>query len=173
MANIVTAQPLVTVLLANGFGWKFEYSATLAAGVTNYVGFITSAYGAIIDDRAFASEGDDTLFTLFRNTTWSGGTPGAMFNRSDRFWADSSRSPVTALSTSVTASPSAANAMGSIKLRSVGIPSVSIASESNSIFLAPSSSYVVSVTNNDAGSALISFSLVIFQDRISSGIIKW
>lgn len=173
MANIVTAQPLSTVLLANGFGWRFEYSATLGAGVTDYIGFVTSSYGAIIDDRSFTSDGDNTLFTLYRGTPWTGGTPAPLANRSDRFWADSTRSPVTSIATGVTATPSAANAMGSIRLLSTGSPDVSIVSEGSSIFLAPSASYVVAVSNNDAGSSIAGFSMIIVQDRISSGIIKW
>jgi hypothetical protein len=63
--------------------------------------------------------------------------------------------------------------MGSINLRSLGAPTVSITTEGQDIFLLPNSSYVIAVTNNDAGAKTPAMSIILYQDRISSGILKW
>lgn len=174
MSNQVSNQPLSQILIANGFAWKFEFAAAaLAAGATVNLGFTTGPQGAIVSDRSFSTDGSAAFFGLYRNTTYTGGTPLTLFNRSDRFWNDTSRSPVTAMASGVTATPSAANLMGSINLRSLGAPTVSITTEGQDIFLLPNSSYVIAVTNNDAGAKTPAMSIILYQDRISSGILKW
>lgn len=173
MSNLVATQQLSNVLLANGYGWKLEYAASgLAAGASVDIGITTGAFGAIIGDRSFSTDGTGAFFGLYRNTSYTGGSPLALFNRSDRFWGDSSRSPGVILS-GVTAAPAAADLMGSINLRSLGAPAVSITTEGQDIFLKPSSAYVIRITNNDAAAKSPALSVVLYQDRISSGIIKW
>lgn len=173
MSNLVSAQQLSSVLLANGYGWKLEFAATgLAAAASVDLGITTGSFGAIISDRSFSTDGSAAFFGLYRNTSYTGGTPLTLFNRSDRFWGDSSRSPGTILS-GVTAAPNAADLMGSISLRSLGAPAVSITTEGQDIFLRPNSSYVIRITNQDAAAKSPALSVAIYQDRISSGIIKW
>lgn len=167
------SQAVTSLLLANGYGWKLEYAATaLASGATINLGFLTGPYGAILGDRSFSTDGSGATFNLYRATSWTGGSLLTIFNRSDRFWGDTTRSPFTSVASGVTAAPSAANLMGSVTLRSVGAPAVSIFAEGQDVFLAPNSSYVVAVTNSDAAAKTPAMSLILYQDRISSGILN-
>lgn len=172
--NLVGTQQLSSILLANGFGWKFEFSAAaLAPAATLDIGMTTGTFGAIISDRSFSTDGSAAFFGLYRATSFTGGTPATIFNRSDRFWADSTRNPFTTMSTGVTATPSAANLMGSVSLRSLGAPAVSIQTEGQDIFLSPLSNYVIRIRNDDAGAKSPGLSVVLYQDRISTGILRW
>jgi hypothetical protein len=173
MSSFINNQDITDLLIANGWAWRFEYTVNVGAGATVYVGFTTGDKGAIIHDRAFDTEGADTLFTLYRGTSYTGGVAYTLANRNDRWWAVTDRRPMTDVKTGVIAVPSPANAMGSIRLWSTGAPAVNIASESNHIILAPNSSYVVAITNNDAGAQDCAMSLVLMRDVISTGIIEW
>lgn len=172
MSNQVTSESLSNILIANGFAWKFEFATSLAAAASINIGIATGAMGAIISDRGFSTDSTDALFVLYRGTSFTGGTPVTLANRSDRFWADSSKLPGTVAS-GVTAIPSAANAMGSVRLRTGGPIQSTIGADSQNICLAPNSNYVITLTNNGAALSSLAISAVLFQDRITSGIIKW
>lgn len=163
----------VETMIRAGFGWRFAWSGTLLAGTTVILGMVVGPYGAILLDRAFSTDGDDTTFALYRGTTWTGGVAWTPSNRNDRFWASAPRMPTTSAATGVTATPSAANVMGAIRLHTVGPKSASIYGEGSAIILAPGGSYVVSVTNNGTGSSQDALSVLAFQDRVSSGLFDW
>lgn len=173
MPNQVVNQELTDLLIANGFAWRYEFSQSINAGATVYIGFLTSSDGAVLHDRSFDTDGDDTTFRLYRQTAYSGGSDAAIVNRNDRFWGVTARRALVEVKTGVTTTPDAADIMGSVRLLALGGPAVSIASESNHIVLAPSSSYVVSVTNNDSNPATCAMSLVIMRDMTSTGIMRW
>lgn len=172
--TIANSQTLSNVLLANGYGWKCEFTpaAPLATGASVTLGLITSSDGAIIGDRSFSTDGSAAFFGLYRATTWTGGSPLTIFNRNDNHWANANRSPVSSIASGVTAAPNAADLMGSVNLRSLGAPTVSITTEGQDIYLKPNSSYVVVITNNDAGAKTPALSLILFRDRISSGLLR-
>lgn len=172
--TIANTQQLSNVLLANGYGWKCEFApaAPLAAGASVMLGMVTGPDGAIIGDRSFTTDGAAAFFGLYRSTSWTGGSPLTLFNRNDRFWSDTSRSPVASMASAVTAAPAASDLMGSVTLRSLGAPTVSITTEGQDIYLAPNASYVVVITNNDGAAKTPALSLVLFRDRVSSGVLR-
>lgn len=163
----------VEMLIRGGFGWRFGWAGTLLAGTTVILGMVVGPYGAILLDRAFSTDGDDTTFTLYRGTSWTGGTTWTPANWNDRFWASAARIPTTSAAIGVTATPLAANAMGAVRLHTVGPKAASIYGEGSAIILAPGGSYVVAVTNNGATTSEDALSVLAFQDRVSSGLFDW
>lgn len=169
---MTTTSADVTALIRLGFAWRLEWSGTISAGATVRVGLVTAAQGALILDRVFTTDGDDTTFTLYRSTAWTGGVTLVPMNRSDRHWAATARQAVTSAASGVTATPSAANKMGAIRLYTVGPKSASATGEGSEIDLAPSTSYVIDVTNNDAESCSAAMTMLLIRDQMSTGVLS-
>lgn len=163
----------VDLLIQNGFAWRYQFSATLTAAASTSIGFVIGTHGALLMDRDFTSDGSDTTFRLYRETTWSGGSTFTPVNRNDRFWGDTSRCPTTSAATGVTASPSAANLMGSVRMLTTGPKVSSLTGDAAQIVLKPSGSYVVTITNDGSQTAQIGLAMLIIQDRVSTGIFRW
>jgi hypothetical protein len=172
MPNHVASLAVSSELVANGYAWRYEYTGSLAAAASEDVGLTTGPSGCIISDRQFSTDSTDTTFVLYRATAWTGGVAQTLANRSDRFWADSSRSAVLTLSKGVTATPSAANAMGTIRLRGATGNAISLASEASDIYLAPNSSYLIRVTNTGTGAAIPLMSILFVRDQVSTGNVR-
>lgn len=172
MPNHVASIAVSSELVANGFAWRFEYTGNLAAAASEDIGLTTGAAGCIISDRQFSTDSTDSTFALYRATAWTGGTAQILANRSDRFWSDSARAPLVTISKGVTATPSAANAMGSIRLRGATGNAISVASEASDIYLAPNSSYVIRVTNTGSGAATPLMNILFVRDQVSTGTVR-
>lgn len=153
----------ITWRIANGYAWRLEYSFDVPASTTHYIGITTGPDGAYVLDRGFSTEGTDTLFTLYRGTTFTGGTPITITNRNDQFWGDTNRSPVTTLNGGVTATPLAANRMSSLRLYTVGQLERAIGSDATGIVFAPNSNYVLAIANNVASAKISNFSAIIVR----------
>lgn len=155
----------VDVMVQQGWASRLEYAAAaIPGGGTHYVGWITGDLPVLVLDRAFATTADSCTFQLYRATTWSGGSNvlGQIRNRNDLFWQNASRVPLATANGGVTATPSAANLMSSLTL-AIAKRSTSVGSNGITIVLAPSTSYVLAITNNDAAAKDADFAALLVR----------
>lgn len=169
---MTTTSADLTTLIRLGFAWRLEWSGSLLAGASVRLGAVVSSAGAILQDRAFATTGDDTLFTLYRDTAWTGGVAWTPMNRNDTYWASATRAALSSAATGVTATTAAANKMGSVRLQTVGPKATSAAGEGSEIDLAPGGSYVIEVVNNSANTCEASLSLLVLRDQMKTGVLS-
>lgn len=169
---MTTTSADITSLIRLGFAWRLEWSGSLAAGASIRLGAVASSAGAMLQDRTFATTGDDTLFTLYRDTAWTGGVAWTPMNRNDSYWASTPRAALASAATGVTATPSAANKMGSVRLQTVGPKATSSAGEGSEIDLAANGSYVIEIINNSANLCEASMSLLVLRDQMRTGVLS-
>lgn len=144
----------VDVFVQNGWASRLEYAAIAIPGSgVHYVGMTTGDLPVLVLDRAFATTADSCSFQFYRASPWTNGVNalGQIRNRNDLFWGRADRAPLAAAAGGVTPNPalSAANLMSSLTL-TIAKRSTSVGSNGITIVLAPSTSYVLAITNNDA-----------------------
>lgn len=138
--------------IEQGLTWQVAHRVSIGAASSYYYGITTGGYWVQIDDRNFATEGNDSTFSLYRDTSFTGGTDLTIYNMNDNYQSDTAKKPFTVVKYGVTATPNAANLVTSpLTLNTSGNLEMVFGDESsNNIFLKPNTNYVFAITNNGA-----------------------
>lgn len=145
-----------------GLSWALGGEATITTGQTVYWGLKTPASGiTALDSRDLYAKGEDTLYQLYENLTYTGGTNAGQINYNRAYQADTARRPMAEFKSGVTVTPdpaklfARARLMGDRKALSVASPG-----GERSYFLLPDTYYVLGITNSDVQDAIAGFAAV-------------
>jgi len=140
----------------DGTAWRFAFEFSLAAGVTKIFGFITAAYTVSLGARDLSSSGEDTLFLIYDDISYTGGTLLAMQSRNRKHKDATDLNPIIEMRQDVTATPVGAPMTGAhLLFANKGVISIGSDQDSAEILLKPSTSHILTVTNNDLQTATV------------------
>lgn len=144
--------------IAKGLAWRVSKEFSLGAGLTKIFGFITGSYATGLEARDLASTGENTLFLLYEDISYTGGTLIQMQNRNRFYQSRTDLNPLTEFREDVTATPAGNPVTGARLLFSnKGVVSVGSDSDSSFIQLKANTSHIITTLNSDSQTATISF----------------
>lgn len=151
--------------IVNGTAWRFTTEFALAAGATKLIGFVTGGYSVALEARDISSTGENTLFLLYDDTSYSGGSALSLSNRNRYFKSNTELNPIAEIKTDVTATPSGAPVTGARLLyANKGVAVIGSDADSAQIILKANTSHVLSVTNNDLQEATVGIGALFRRD---------
>jgi hypothetical protein len=153
------------VAIENGLLWRCDEEFAVTAGGQWLIGFITGSNTVGIEARDLSSTGDDTRFWLYKGISFTGGTDVPMTNRNTAMADSPSLNPLSSIKTGVTATL-AGSPIGRARIRvaSGGGSSLNPDPDSRVLLLAPNTSHVLAVFNDDNQDCDVSIGIAFRRD---------
>jgi hypothetical protein len=149
----------------NGLAWGVFVSFTIGPGDSRYIGFLTGDYAVALEARTLTSTGEDTLFALYENETYSGGAAIEMQCRNRYHSVDTQLNPVVEVKDDVAASPtSAVITAARLLYTNKGVASSAAGPDADQFILLANTPHILAVTNSDLQSATISIRALVRRE---------
>lgn len=129
--------------LFDGDVWRMQRTETVAASTTVYVGFITGAAAVALMDRIVTTDGNDAVFQLHEDTTYTGGAASSLLNRNR---TSAAASPFSELKTGVTPG-TLGTAITGVRLKGRPNDPFIQSSAAAKIIMKPNTSHVLAMQN--------------------------
>ena len=139
---------------AEGYVWIWQEAQTsVAGGATYYIAWKTGEAAVVIDFAQFATSADSAEYTLYEDTTYSGGSVTASLRKRNRTGVGPTSAPIINAYTGVTTTPSAANIIGQVTQLKGQVESQTVGAEPPQITMKPNSEHVLALKNTGSPSA--------------------